>query len=112
MVIERKMTLIGARGRRVIDVVVDTGASRTVVNSEIAEAVGLPLSDERKSFLDANGNGMESIGGKLALRYAGRTYAIYGFISKTLSNNCLLGMDFLTRYDVRIDARSGRLHFK
>jgi len=80
--------------------------------AEMAEAVGLPLSDERKSFLDANGNNMESIGGKLALRYAGRTYAIYGFISKTLSNNCLLGMDFLTRYDVKIDARSGRLHFK
>ena len=112
MDIVRKMTLIGATGRKVIEVVIDTGASRTSVRSEMADAVGLPLSGEEEVFIDASGNKNLEIGGKLALRYHDKVYPIYGFISENLSCQCLLGMDFLSLYKVQIDARSGRLHFR
>ncbi|MCX6771364.1 MAG: retropepsin-like aspartic protease [Candidatus Micrarchaeota archaeon] len=112
MPIIRKMTLIGSSGRQVIEVLVDTGATRTIVRQDVAEAVGLPKSGENKVFTDASGHDNPAIGGKLVLRYMRKVYPVYGFVSDKLDCPCLLGMDFLQMYKVRIDSRSQRLYFK
>jgi len=112
MKITKKMTLMGKKGKKVISAMIDTGTSSSLLNARIARVVGVPLTGDTGEVQVPNSKVMHVIGGKLVLRYRGKVFIIRGFISDQINCDCLLGMDFLSLFNVRINARSGRLYFR
>ena len=112
MQIMRKMILVGTKGRKTIHVVIDTGAGSTGLRKDIADAVGVDFTGEESSATKADGEEMPVYVAKFSLIYRDKICPIVGVVSEDLDIECLLGMDFLSLYNIRISGRSGRLSFR
>ncbi len=109
-IISQKLTLIGRKGRRQVEALFDTGSSHSMVRESIAVAIAEPDDlPEPKTYESAVGKFTARTGifADVVIR---RHRLLTGLTVVTnLSEELILGVDFLQRWQVRLDPHHHKL---
>ena len=110
-VIRKSLQLIGRRRKTEVECLFDTGASSSFIRPELARALGLPTTNLLRPLRIRLGKGSTQVS-KLAavmIRLNGSTLADTAYVMPGLTEEYVLGAEFLERYDIRLDPKRRRL---
>jgi len=110
-VIRKKLPVMGRRGKREVECLFDTGASHSFVRPELVRELGLPTIGLLKPIRIRLGKGSTLVS-KLAapmIRLNGTTLPDNAYVLPGLSEEFVIGAEFLERYDIRLDPKRQRL---
>lgn len=110
--IYKTLPVKGNKGKRTLRVLMDTGASHTVIRADIAQklATSAPLAKAvRADFAYGRGKINEMV--SLLLRINGQEVVTPAFVLKGLSEDLIIGAEFFQRYKVVLDPEKEELRF-
>ena len=110
-VIRKKLPFVGRRRKREVECLFDTGASSSFTRPELVRELRLPTANLLRPLRIRLGKGWTPVS-KLAavmIRLNGVTLADTACLMPGLSEEYVLGSDFLERYDIRLDPKRRRL---
>lgn len=110
-VIRKKLPCVGRHGKREVECLFDVGASSSFIRPELVRELELPTANLLRPLRIRLGKGSTRVS-KLAavmIRLNGVTLADTAYLMPGLSEEYVLGSDFLERYDIRLDPKRRRL---
>lgn len=110
-VIRKGLQVIGRRGKTEVECLFDTGASSSFIRPELVHALGLPTTRLLRPLRIRLGKGSTQVS-KLAavmIHLNGVMLADTAYIMPGLTEDYVLGAEFLERYDIRLDPKRRRL---
>src|SRR5712692_4114199 len=110
--IYKKVLVKGNKGKRTLRVLMDTGASSTVIRSDIARKLGTPAPLARKilaEFASGKGEVKELI--SLSLQIDGHEVVTPALLHDDLSEELLIGAEFFQRYKILLDTEREDIRF-
>ena len=110
-VIRKTLPVLGRRRQRQVECLFDTGASTSFVRPALVRSLGLSTADLPKPLRIRLGKGSTQVSQVAAvmIRLNGVTLADSAYVMPGLTEEYVLGAEFLERYDIRLDARRHRL---
>lgn len=110
-VIRKRLPVIGPHRRRKVDCLFDTGASSSFIRSGLVRALGLSTAHLPKSLRIRLGKGSTQVFeiAAVMIRLNGVTLADTAYVMPGLTEDYVLGAEFLERYDIRLDPKRRRL---
>lgn len=110
-IIRRKLPLVGPRGRRQVDCLFDTGASSSFIRPELVRELGLSTASLLKPVPIRLGKGSTRVSqfAAVMIRLNGVDVADAPYVMPGLSEECVVGAEFLERYNIRLDPKRRRL---
>lgn len=111
IVIRKRLSLLGRRRRRQVECLFDTGASHSFVRPELVRTLGLSAADLPRPIRIRLGKGSARVSQLAAvmIRLNGVNLADAAYVMPGLTEDYVLGVEFLERYGIRLDPKSGRL---
>jgi predicted aspartyl protease len=110
--IYKRIPVKGNKGRRTLRVLMDTGASHTVIRADIARklATSAPLARSIAArFARGGGRIHETV--NLSLRIDGQEVFTSAFVLRRLSEELVIGAEFFQRYKVVLDPEREEVRF-
>jgi len=109
--IRKKLPFIGRRKKIEVECLFDTGASSSSICPELVRALGLSTADLAKPVRIRLGKGSTQVSriAAVTIRLNGTTLADTAYVMPGLSEEYILGAEFLERYDIRLDPKRRRL---
>lgn len=109
--IRKRLALIGPRRRRQVECLFDTGASSSFIRPELALTLGLSVARLPRPLRFRLGKGSAQVSQLAAvmIRINGATLADAAYVMPGLTEEYVLGAEFLERYGIRLDPRRRRL---
>ena len=110
-VIRKSLPLVGRRGKKEVECLFDGGASSSFIRPDLARKLGLPTTNLLRPLRIRLGKGSTQVS-KLAaviVRLNGATLADTAYVMPGLTEEYVLGAEFLERYDIRLDPKRRRL---
>lgn len=110
--------LEGDQGKAYPKLLVDTGSAYTIISQELLEFVGSSpaAASKRQRIITGSGYEIVPVVSVQAFHCFGKTlkdYLIYGHTLPTgIFVDGLLGMDFLSKFDIKIDLKNGAIVIK
>ena len=95
---------------------IDTGATRSVISENFAVNMGInifeEIGDERNILTSATGHMLNILGkAEITIKIEGMILAYTFLVVEQLSQNIILGLDFLEHYKAKIDYSKGVITF-
>jgi predicted aspartyl protease len=110
--IYKKLSVKGNKGARNLRVLMDTGASHTVIRADIARKLATPAPLARAMFAHfAKGRGRIKQTVNLSLRINGQEVFTPAFVLERLSEELVIGAEFFQRYKVVLDPEREEIRF-
>jgi len=111
VVIRKRLSLVGRRQKRQVECLFDTGASSSFIRPELARTLGLPTLNLLRPLRIRLGKGTTRVSQLAAvmIRLNGVTLADAAYVMPDLTEEYVLGVEFLERYDIRLDPKRRRL---
>ena len=105
--IRKDLSLIGRRGEKRVECLFDTGASSSFIRPELVSILGLPTTDLVKPLRIRLGKGSAKVSRLTAvmIRLNRATLADTAYVLPGLTEEYVLGSEFLERYDIRLDPK-------
>lgn len=109
--IRKKLPFIGRRKKIEVECLFDTGASSSFICPELVRTLGLSTADLAKPVRIRLGKGSTRVSriAAVTIRLNGTTLADTAYVMPGLSEEYVLGAEFLERYDIRLDPKHRRL---
>lgn len=110
--IYKQVLVKGNKGERTLRVLMDTGASHTVIRADIARrlATSAPLARTMDaSFAKGRGRIKETV--NLSLQINGQDVFTPAFVLENLSEELIIGSEFFQRYKVTLDPEREEVRF-
>jgi len=110
-VIRKKLPLMGGRRKKDVEWLFDTGASSSFIRPEVVRALGLPTTTLLRPLRIRPGKGSARVS-KLAVAMIGlhgTTLADTAYVLPGLSEEFVIGAEFMERYEIRLDPKRRRL---
>lgn len=110
-VIRKSLQLIGRRRKSEVECLFDTGASHSFVRPELVRALGLPTTNLLRPLRIRLGKGSTQVSrlASVMILLNGVTLADTAYVMPGLSEDYVLGAEFLERYEIRLDPKRRRL---
>jgi len=110
-VIRKKLPLLGRRRQREVECLFDTGASSSFIRPSLVRVLGLSTAGLPKPLRIRLGKGSTHVSliAAVMIRLNGATLADTAYVMPGLTEDYVLGAEFLERYDIRLDPKRGRL---
>lgn len=106
----KEMWVIGRKGRKKVSALFDTGASHSLLRESIARAIADPVElPEPKKFATAVGEFKAREGGVVDVVLAGKRLYTRLTSVADLTEDLILGADFLQSWHIRLDPRRRRV---
>lgn len=102
----------GDKGRQTLRVLMDTGASHTIIRAAIARKLATPAPlarTIRAHFAKGGGRIKETV--NLSLRINGQEVFTPAFVLESLSEELVIGAEFFQRYKVVLDPEREEIRF-
>lgn len=111
--IRKKLPLVGRRRRRQVECLFDTGASSSFIRPSLVRALGLSTAELPRPLRGRLGKGSTQVSqiAAVMIRLNGVTVADSAYVMPGLTEDYVLGAEFLERYDIRLDPKHHRLLF-
>jgi predicted aspartyl protease len=109
--VRKKLPFVGRRRKREVECLFDTGASLSFIRPELVRELELPTANLLRPLRIRLGKGSTRVSRLAAvmIRLNGVTLADTAYVMPGLSEEYVLGADFLERYDIRLDPKRRRL---
>lgn len=110
--IYKRLSVKGNKGARLLRVLMDTGASHTVIRADIASKLATPAplaKTVRADFAYCRGKINEMV--SLLLRINGQEVVTPAFVLEGLSEELIIGAEFFQRYKVVLDPEKEEIRF-
>lgn len=109
--IRKKLPFIGRRRKAKVECLFDTGASSSFIHPGLVRALGLPTTNLLRPLRIRLGNGSTQVSQLAAvmIRLNGTTLADTAYVMPGLTEEYVLGAEFLERYNIRLDPKRRRL---
>ncbi|MFQ5850054.1 MAG: retropepsin-like aspartic protease [Candidatus Binatia bacterium] len=109
--IRKKVPLLGRRRQRQVECLFDTGASSSFIRPTLVHTLGLSTADLPTPVRIRLGKGSTRVSQLAAvmIRLNGVTLADSAYVMPGLTEDYVLGAEFLERYDIRLDPKRRRL---
>ena len=111
-IIRQRFTLEGSRGKRGVEILVDTGASECLVQPELAEELAILEDTAEPMSFDTSGQ-RDGLKAKervmLDVRLNGQRHAAIFYVVPGLTEDAVIGAAFLQCHRCRIDYNRKRL---
>ena len=109
--IRKSLPLVGRRGKTEVECLFDSGASASFIRPSLVRALGLSTADLPKPFRIRLGKGSTQVSeiAAVMIRLNGATLADTAYVMPGLTEEYVLGAEFLERYDIRLDPKRRRL---
>lgn len=109
--VRKKLPLVGRRGQRQVDCLFDTGASSSFIRPTLVRTLNLSTADLPKPIRIRLGKGSTLVTeiAAVMVRLNGVTLADSAYVMPGLTEDYVLGAEFLERYDIRLDPKHRRL---
>ena len=110
-VIRKSLQLIGRRRKTEVECLFDTGASSSFVSPELVRTLGLPKTNLVRPLRIRLGKGSTQVSqiAAVTIRLNGAILADSPYVMPGLTEEYVLGAEFLERYDIRLDPKRRRL---
>jgi len=110
-VIRKKLPVMGRRGKREVECLFDTGASSSFVRPELVRELGLPAIGLLKPIRIRLGKGSTRVlkRAEVTIGLNGITLPDNAYVLPGLSEEFVIGCEFLERYGIRLDPKRQRL---
>ena len=110
-VIRKKLPLLGRRRSREVQCLFDTGASSSFVRPDLVRALRLPTTSLIRPVRIQLGKGSTRVSrmAVVMIRLNGATLADPAYVMPGLTEEYVVGAEFLQRYGIRLDPRRHRL---
>lgn len=110
-VIRKRLSLVGPRRRTEAQCLVDTGASSSFIRPELVQRIGLSTARLPRPLRIRLGRGSRRVSelAPIMIRLNGATLADAAYVMPGLTEEYVLGAEFLERYDIRVDPKRRRL---
>ncbi len=110
-VIRKSLPLIGRRGKTEVQCLFDTGASSSFVRPELVRTLGLSTAKLPKPVRFRLGKGSTQVSQLAAviIRLNGVNLADAPYVMPGLTEEYVVGVEFLERYGIRLDPKRRRL---
>ncbi len=110
-VIRTKLSLVGPRRQRRVECLFDTGASASFIRPKLVRELGLSTAKLPKPLRIRLGKGSAPVFQLAAVmvRVNGVTLADAAYVMPGLTEEYVLGAEFLERYNIRLDPKRRRL---
>lgn len=110
--IYKQVLVKGNKGERTLRVLMDTGASSTVIRADIAHNLGTPAPLARTILAEfASGRGEVKEMVSLSLQIDGHEVVTPALLLENLSEELLIGAEFFQRYKVLLDPEREDIRF-
>lgn len=109
--IRKRLSFVGRRRKKEVECLFDTGASSSFIRPELVRELELPTTNLLRPLRIRLGKGSTRVS-KLAaamVRLNGVTLADTAYVMPGLTEEYVLGSEFLERYDIRLDPKRRRL---
>ena len=104
--------IIGTLNGKIVDCIIDCGATQCILSSAMARKLKVPITDEQVLVILADGSKqMAKVSEAVDLVIAGRKCKQAFLIIDLSVGDTLIGLDWLTKHDVWIHPRKSRLLF-
>jgi len=109
-VIRKKLPVMGRRGKKQVECLFDSGASSSFVRPELVRALGLPTLGLLKPIRIRLGKGSTRVLKRAEVRIGlnGITLPDTAYVLPGLSEEFVIGAEFLERYEIRLDPKRQR----
>ena len=109
--IRKRLTLVGRRRNKQVECLFDTGASSSFIRPELARAMGVPTVGLLKPLRIRLGKGSTQVSriAAVMIQLNGSTLADTAYVMPGLSEDYVLGVKFLERYNIQLDPKRRRL---
>lgn len=109
--IRKRLSLIGPRRKKQADCLFDTGASRSFIRPELVRSLGLSKAELPRPLRIRLGKGSTRVSQVVAvmIRLNGATLADTAYVMPGLTEDYVLGAEFLEVYGIRLDPKRRRL---
>ena len=109
--IRKRLSLIGPRREKEADCLFDTGASRSFIRPELVRSLGLSKAELPRPLRIRLGKGSARVSQVAAvmIRLNGATLADTAYVMPGLTEDYVLGAEFLEVYGIRLDPKRRRL---
>jgi len=109
--IRKRLSLIGPRREKQADCLFDTGASRSFIRPEVVRSLGLSKAELPRPLRIRLGKGSTRVSQLTAvmIRLNGATLADTAYVMPGLTEDYVLGAEFLEVYGIRLDPKRRRL---
>lgn len=109
--IRKKLPFVGRRRKRGVECLFDTGASSSFIRPKLVRELELPTANLLRPLRIRLGRGSTRVSQLAAviIRLNGVTLADTAYVMPGLSEEYVVGSDFLERYDIRLDPKRRRL---
>ncbi len=109
--IRKKLPFIGRRKKIEVECLFDTGASSSFICPELVRTLGLSTADLAKPVRIRLGKGSTRVPriAAVTIRLNGVILADSPYVMPGLSDEYVLGAEFLERYNIRLDPKRRRL---
>ena len=110
-VIRKTFQLEGRKQKSEVACLIDTGASTSFVRPDVVRRLGLPKHKLLKPLRIRLGKGETRVAqlATATIRINGTTLADPAFVLPGLTEEYVIGVEFLERYQIGLDPKSGRL---
>jgi len=110
-VIRKSLPFIGRHRQTKVECLFDTGASSSFIRPELVRALGLPTTGFLRPIRIRLGKGSTKVSRLAAvmIRLNGATLADTAYVMPGLTEEYVVGSEFLDRYDIRLDPKHRRL---
>ena len=86
---------------------IDTGASKTIVRPDLVKATIGHKGNTKWRLLSASGQPIPILGEMSVVMYVGDVLYTHNVIVAEIMDDCILGLDFMKKYNCRIDVPNG-----
>ena len=109
--IRNGLPFLGRRRKKEVECLFDTGASSSFIRPELVRELELPTANLLRPLRIPLGKGSTRVSRLAAvmIRLNGVTLADTAYVMPGLSEEYVLGSEFLERYDIRLDPKRRRL---
>jgi predicted aspartyl protease len=110
-IIRKSFQLEGRKRKKEVACLIDTGASTSFVRPDLVRKLGLPKHDLVKPIRIRLGKGEARVSqlATAAIHINGAVLADPAFVLPGLTEEYVIGGEFLERYEIRLEPKSGRL---
>jgi len=110
--IYKQVLVKGNKGERTLRVLMDTGASNSVIRSDIAHKLGTPAPLARTILAEfASGRGEVKEMVSLSLQLDGHEVVTTALLLENLTEELLIGAEFFQRYKILLDPEKEDIRF-
>ena len=113
-----RVFLEGNQGKAYPKLLIDTGSAYTIISQELLEFVGSSpaIASKRQRIITGSGYEIVPVVSVYAFHCLGKILINYTIYAHTLPTGVfvdgLLGMDFLGKFDIKIDTKNGEILIK